>query len=56
MFKSEINSYDRRLKTWVRLVKEGANSPDHPLHTSVYLPLSQWLEDNKPSEEEDNDG
>ena len=54
-FKSEFNTYQRRKKTWVRLVNEGANHPAHDLHNMVYLPLTKWLEDNKPSEE-DQDG
>ena len=46
----EITTWTRKLSAWVTLVQQRANLPDHPLHTTVYLPLTEWLTDNRPDD------
>lgn len=46
----DMMTWAHKLSAWVALVRQRANSPDHPLHTTVYMPLTQWLTDNQPDD------
>ncbi len=46
--------YEILKEMWVQLVKMGANSPEHDMH-ALYLPLSEWLDNNRPKGGEGND-
>ena len=43
-----IETWMRKVEAWATLVRMRANLPDHPLHTTMYLPLHQWLVNNQP--------
>ena len=46
----DMMTWAHKLSAWVALVRQRANSPDHPLHATVYVPLTQWLTDNQPDD------
>lgn len=46
----DIMTWAHKLSAWVALVRQRANSPDHPLYATVYMPLTQWLTDNQPDD------
>lgn len=35
---------------WMQLVHMGAAAPGHDLHRALFLPLSEWLNSNRPEE------
>ena len=40
--------YEILKEMWMQLVKMGANSPEHDMHRALYLPLTEWLDNNRP--------
>tara|TARA_R110002074_G_scaffold181607_2_gene346257 strand:+ start:1599 stop:1778 length:180 start_codon:yes stop_codon:yes gene_type:complete len=46
----DMMTWAHKLSAWVVLVRQRANSPDHPLYATVYMPLTQWLTDNHPDD------
>ena len=45
---TEIMTWLERAKMWAMLFTVGANKPSHPAHESSFVPLQQWLIDNRP--------
>tara|TARA_Y100000310_G_scaffold209385_1_gene209986 strand:+ start:314 stop:472 length:159 start_codon:yes stop_codon:yes gene_type:complete len=48
-----MNDYALLKDVWLHLVKIGANSPEHEMYRAIYLPLAEWLDNNKHKEGED---
>ena len=48
-------TYDAKLSALSTLMQIGAMSKNHPLHATL-VELSQWVEENTPEEEGEDDG
>ena len=47
-----VRDYELLEQVWRYLVSIKANRPSHEMHESIYLPLAEWLDNNRPNKEQ----